>query len=218
MNPGQNQFTLVYAHDSNPTLDTGQSEWSWFVDITAPTLSITSPVDASHITQPFTISGDAEPGTTVHVFDGVPTSGIEITPSGGIAMCGNTEWNLNLVTLNPEGVHTITAQAVDGAGNSATDEVTITADTTHPRILSFDPTDNAVGVSVNTQIGVTFDEAIDPATIETPGATAFTLSGPSGNIPGTVTLSQDGISADFVPTLPLDGSTTYTATVEGTSY
>jgi hypothetical protein len=75
------------------------------------------------------------------------------------------------------------------------------------------PSSGATGVSRTTTVTATFSRAMDASTIN---GTTFTLTGPSGAVPATV--SYD--SATRVATLtlsapPLTGSTSYTARLDG---
>jgi len=73
---------------------------------------------------------------------------------------------------------------------------------------STDPINNLTGVSRNKTLEFTFNEAMDPTTIN--GST-FTLMKGTVSIPGNVTYS--GMTATFSPTNILDAGTLYTASV-----
>jgi hypothetical protein len=70
--------------------------------------------------------------------------------------------------------------------------------------------DGATNVAVNTKVGATFSEGMDPLTIST--ATLFLMQGTTA-VPGRVTFS--GVSALFVPSANLAPGTRYTVTVKG---
>ncbi|MBE0621924.1 MAG: Ig-like domain-containing protein [Burkholderiales bacterium] len=82
------------------------------------------------------------------------------------------------------------------------------ADTTPPTVTGITHTNGATNVAVNTKIGATFSEGMDPLTINT---TTFTLKQGATAVPGTVTYS--GVTAVFTPASNLAASTTYTATI-----
>jgi large repetitive protein len=106
-------------------------------DAAPPAPVITSPTGGSLTNDNTpTITGTAQTGTTVEVFDGVASLGTT-------AAAGGT-WSLTPAPL-ADGSHTVTAQATDGAGNtgSLSAGVTFTVDATVPAapvILS--PTQN----------------------------------------------------------------------------
>ena len=83
---------------------------------------------------------------------------------------------------------------------------------TTPPTASTDPIDGAVDVLLNRSLTATFDEALDPATIN---ESTFTLSAPGTPdpilVPGVVSYSNR--VATFNPTSDLAGSTAYTATL-----
>ena len=73
-----------------------------------------------------------------------------------------------------------------------------------PLILTTNPIDNQSSVSLTVTPSVTFDEPIAPTSLQ------FTVSGPAGNVPGTVSLSSDDTVATFRPNQALAPGTTYT--------
>lgn len=76
-----------------------------------------------------------------------------------------------------------------------------------PVVASTIPASNAVNVPVGQTITATFNEEMDPSSIN---STTFTVVG-AAPIAGTVTYA--GTTASFNPTLPLDENTTYTARI-----
>jgi len=83
-----------------------------------------------------------------------------------------------------------------------------TPDTTAPTVTGTINVNGATGVPVNTKVGATFSEAMDPLTITT---TTFTLRQGTTAVSGAVTYS--GVNAVFTPASNLAASTTYTATI-----
>ncbi len=83
-----------------------------------------------------------------------------------------------------------------------------TPDTTPPQVCFTSPNSNATDVLVTASITATFSEAIDPASID---SSSFTLEGPSGFVPGTVSCSD--FTATFTPTDNLVFSTSYAAAI-----
>lgn len=76
-----------------------------------------------------------------------------------------------------------------------------------PVVVSTNPDNLRTGVPLNQVITVTFNGAMNPATITT---SAITLQGP-GATPGTIAYS--GLTAAFTPSSPLKPNTTYTGRV-----
>jgi hypothetical protein len=81
------------------------------------------------------------------------------------------------------------------------------ADTVRPTVLSTDPDTNASGVSVTTNVRVTFSENMDAASV----IAAYTLMDGLNTVPGVVTVVGD--TATFDPTGTLDDATVYMAVV-----
>jgi hypothetical protein len=105
----------------------------------------------------------------------------------------------------------------DVAGNAlAADSVwsfTTIPDTTAPTITVRSPTAGATGVSVGTNVTVTFSEAMNAATVS---GTTFELRTPAGTlVAAAVSYSATTRVATLNPTVDLAGGTTYTATVRG---
>lgn len=110
-----------------------------------------------------------------------------------------------------DGSHTWKVRAQDGAGNWG-DYSTIwsfTVDTVGPNVVSVLPADGSVGVACNgAEISVTFDEAMDPATINETKLTMYSISGIA--IPGTVTYDDVTFKATFTPDTYLQYGMLYT--------
>ena len=79
---------------------------------------------------------------------------------------------------------------------------------TYPTGTSSDPTSNATDVSRNKGVSFTFNEAMDPLTVNT---LTFTLMNGNTTVTGTVTYA--GKTATFTPTGTLSAGTVYTAKV-----
>jgi Ice-binding-like/Bacterial Ig-like domain len=77
-----------------------------------------------------------------------------------------------------------------------------------PIVVSTSPANNATGVGINTTIAATFNEAMEPSSINN---ATFTLKQGTIPVPGVVTYS--GLTAIFSPASNLALNTVYTATV-----
>lgn len=121
------------------------------------------------------------------------------------------------VTLNDALAATVAPSAgeVDEAGNVlagdyAVNFTTIQPDVTPPSVSWISPASGSSGVSVNAAINVTFNEAVDPATITT---AAFTLSSGSATVWGVVTFSNYNRTVTLKPASQLALGAVYTATL-----
>ena len=132
-----------------------------------PAPTITSPQNNSHDSDgSFSVSGSAEAGSTVELFDGT-------TSKGTIkADCSSGAWSIALSGLS-EGAHTYTAKATDTKGNtsSASNSVTVTVgtvpvDITAPKVDSVFPKEDATGVDRTTNLTATFSEEMMASSID----------------------------------------------------
>ncbi|HIQ04221.1 MAG TPA: DUF11 domain-containing protein [Anaerolineae bacterium] len=80
-----------------------------------------------------------------------------------------------------------------------------------PHVSSTEPISNATGVAVDTLVRATFDQEMDPTSIND---TTFTLDGPTGPVAGSVGYDGPSRTAIFTPAADLDYETTYTATLD----
>jgi glucose/arabinose dehydrogenase len=94
--------------------------------------------------------------------------------------------------------------------NGAIYKITGAADSTPPTVVSTKPANAATGVEVSSLVTADFSEAVQNPTVTT---STFNLKTNNINVPGSVTLSQDGKKATFSPSSSLVASTPYTATI-----
>ena len=118
----------VRATDVAGNTDQTPALRAWTVDTTSPAApAITSPAGgATTSSGTLTVSGTAEPGSIVELFDGVASKGVTATSLGG-------SWS-KVVSGLAEGLHTFTAVATDAAGNASglSSTRTVAVDTTIP--------------------------------------------------------------------------------------
>lgn len=177
-------------------------------DFAGPTVAVTShtngqPVGTANITLAGTAtdSGRGGNGVSQVTVDGVAAD-------NGSATGSNTaNWSLD-VTLN-DGLNTIAIVATDNAAMANTSTLTfdITYDTTPPTVNYVSPVDGATDINTSANFGVSFSEAMNPATINT-----STIRMDNG-VTGTVVYDTGNYRAIFIPSAPLASNTTYTATV-----
>ncbi|WP_313020414.1 Ig-like domain-containing protein, partial [Atlantibacter hermannii] len=149
--------------------------------------------EATSVTNP-TLSGEAEPGSTVVIYD----NGTEI---GSVTVDENGNWSSTPETALDDGEHTFTVDVTDPAGNTspATSAGTITIDTTAPAaatevILSGDDQTLADGASTKDTTPTVSGEA-------EPGSTVVIFD--NGTEIGTVTADENG-NWSFTPATALD--------------
>jgi hypothetical protein len=141
---GQHTFQ-VRARDAGNNEDLSPATRTWTVDTTAPsTPAITDPADNSFDTDGnFTVSGTADAGSTVRLFEGSASGDTTQVNASG-------QWSIDLWGVT-QGSHTYTAKATDAAGNTseASAPMTVTvslADTVKPSVVGMDPLASAPGV------------------------------------------------------------------------
>ena len=102
-----------------------------------------------------TISGTAEAGSSVKLYDG-------ITEVGSATAGGDGTWSITPGSALVNGLHTLTVKATDAAGNesAASNNLVLTVDTTRPTLSSSTPADEATLVSSSANLTLTFDENI----------------------------------------------------------
>jgi Bacterial Ig-like domain len=182
-------------------------------DDTAPTVSSTEPADGATdvaINRKILATFDE-----AMIPDRITDAGTFTLTGPGGAVAGTVRYNVvnRIAIFTPSGdlsvgLHTatITTAARDvsdnalAAANTWSFVVDGSDDITPPVVITTSPADNATNVSTRTDINVTFNEVMDPETIN---LTTFTLETTAGSIhvPGFVTCA--GTAATFNPTAPL---------------
>jgi hypothetical protein len=94
----------------------------------------------------------------------------------------------------------------DSVTSWTTADNTIAPDRTAPTVVTLNPADLATGVATSAVVNATFDEAMDPLSINT---ASLTVAG----VAGTVGYNAAQRIATFTPAMPLAKGTLYTATV-----
>jgi hypothetical protein len=132
----------------------------------------------------------------------VTYSGVTATFTSAAALAYNTLYTATMTT----GVADLAGTPL--AANYVWSFTTITPP---PAVTSTIPVNRATGVPITQMLSVTFNEAMNCATLATPAA-AFTLTGPGATaVAGTVGCT--GAVATFTPTASLTVNTVYTATI-----
>jgi Ice-binding-like/Bacterial Ig-like domain len=146
----------------------------------------------------------------------MPSTAYLLTINGNVAQTNTTDraGKLNLTALPPGStdvldIHTLTLRDSNGSNVVlTTDGIGVPCDFTAPTVSSTIPANAATGVPINSQLAVTFSEAMNPATITN---TTFTLHQGITTVTGTV--SYVGVMAIFTPATALRTNTLYTATI-----
>jgi hypothetical protein len=156
--------------------------------------------------------------TTFTLTEGIPPA--TATPVQGVVTYGGSTATFtpsSPLALNKSYQAMITTGATDLSGVAlATNFVwnfTTAAIACVPAVVSVAPPNLAVGICPNTLLVATFNEAMNPATINT---TTFTLTSPGTPpvaVTGVVTYDASSYATTFTPTDPLALNTVYTATI-----
>jgi len=152
------------------------------------------------------ISGTAEAGTLVTVYDGT-------TAVGSATADGSGAWSITPAPALSDAAHTLNITVTDAAGNiSATSSITLTVDTTPPQpVATFDiyDTNGATPFIIGNDGNTNDDTPVLRGTAEA-GATVNVYEG--GTLLGTATVNQSGVWRFETGTLA-DGQYTYTVSV-----
>lgn len=203
--------------------------WSWTTgaaqDTTAPT--VTGTIQANNATDVAintqvgaTFSEAMNPLSIKSTNFVLREAASAVVVPGVVSYSGVNATFIPLTTLMPGARYTLTVKGGAGgvedlAGNPmAADFVTgwTTADNatqldrTAPTVVMVSPADQSSGVAINRSVSATFDEAMDPISINTAN---FTVAG----VTGTVTFNALERIATFTPSTAFAKGTTYTATV-----
>ena len=183
----------------------------------APQLQAASDTGASssdaitHDTTP-TFTGTAEAGATVTLYD---TDGTTVLGST-VATGGN--WSISTSTLS-EGQHTITAKAVDAAGNAggASSGAVVTIDTTAPAAPSAPVPDAAITSDTTPTFGGTAAAGATVKLYDTDGTTVLGSGTADGNGAWNITATSMGEGAHTVTAKATDvaGNTSTTSVSHG---
>lgn len=198
-------------------------------DITAPTVSVTSPTDtaiavpvnrkvtvgfseemdpatigAASFTLKETVSGLNVPGVVTHA----GTSAI-LTPSTPLKL--NIKYSATIKGGNIIGVKDLASNAMV-SDFVFTFTTGLTFDTTAPILITTAALDGATGLPVNRTSTATFSEPMNPATLVSP-ATSFTVKETLNSAPVAGVVTYIGNTATFTPNTNLKPLTQYTSTI-----
>jgi Glucodextranase, domain B len=162
------------------------------IDKTRPTLAISSPAPAATVTTPqITVNGTAA--------DTLSTLA-RVTCNNGTALLNGATFSCNLTLTN--GPNSITVQATDVAGNTATSNLTVTLGNALTISATPSPAPNAAGWN-NADVTVTFTCAGGSGTITCPQPVVVSNEG-AGQVISRTATDTSGNTATATVTLKID--------------
>jgi parallel beta-helix repeat protein len=185
-------------------------------DVTPPTSTITSPTAGATVLTGTTVNIT---GTASDTGGGIVTK-VEVSVDGGITYAqatGTISWSFSW-TPSMVGPATVRSRAIDSGGNVQTFPTTVAVtvvapDTEPPTVAAFSPLPGAQGVSVDTNVTVTFSEAMDATTVNF--NTVQLLAPSTIAVSANVTYDAATFTATLDPASPLSKGVTYTVLVKG---
>ena len=190
------------------------------VDTTAPTVTAVSPVngDTGVAPNPLIQAVISKPIDRTSV-----GQAIQVTPSaGGAAVAGTTSLSSDDVTLTftpangalltPNTMYSVTVSgAKDVEGNvmspyswSFTTSSSTVGDTTQGTI-TISPADGTTNVATNATVALSFSKPVDPLTVNSQSFNVTDVT-TGTSLGGTITVSDDFLSATYTPSFPYAGS------------
>ncbi len=198
----------------NLTTSASPESTSWTVDLTAPSVTLTTPAAAALLTDSTpTLSGACTTGdgtVSVPIYSGASATGTPVQTAS--ASCSSATWSVDAASL-ADGDYTAKALQTDGAGNTGESGTrTFTIDTTAP---SATVTPNAASTSTNAAaFTVTFNESVsgfasgDLVVAGTSASPAWTVSSISGSGASyTVNLASSSTPSQGTLTLKVSANT-----------
>ena len=195
------------------------------LDVTPPRVTAVVPVNgATGVsragTSLITLSEPIDPATlTTSTYNLKVTSTGELIPGTIVynATARTAEFKSTFALPNASNITvTVTAGLKDLSGNAAVPFTSTftTRDEIAPSVIATSPANGATGVSTTAAITITFNEAMDAATINATNITMRVTSSGTA-VPGIVTYNTTTHVATFTPSSPLIQNVGYTVTVSG---
>jgi hypothetical protein len=158
---GEHTF-YVKATGAAGSTDPTPATRRWRVDTTAPAAPvITNPPEDSLVSGSFAVSGTAEVGSTVELFEVDPATGARTSTGTPTTAGTGGNWSIPLSGV-AEGNHNYVAKTSDAAGNTSAESNsrTVIVDATLPTVTGKSPKPNTTGISPNANVIATFSEAM----------------------------------------------------------
>lgn len=187
-------------------------------DTTPPTVLQTTPANsATSVALSGTVSADfsesIDPATVTSA--SFTLNGPAGLVAGSIAYSGarGTFTPAAALAFNTTYTATLSTAVKDIAGNALASTktwsfTTQVPDTTAPTVTYVAPASGITSAVINATVYAMFSEPVDPATVD---SASVTLTGPTGAVAGTVSLSTSGTSVTFTPSAALPYSSSHTA-------
>ncbi|WP_404370258.1 adventurous gliding motility protein AgmC [Corallococcus coralloides] len=187
-------YTVTAVSTNGAGTPSATATSTFTVDLTPPTVAISTPADGSTTNTPnVTVTGTSTGATSV-------TLSYNGTDYGPIPVDGAGNWTYALPVTLPEGSITLTATSTDAAGNKSTAaNTTFTVDLTDPEVEITAPVDGSTVASGTVTVTGT-----------SVGATSVTLSF-QGNDYGPIPVDGSGNWSQALPGPLTDGTYTVTA-------
>ncbi|MBS3909194.1 MAG: Ig-like domain-containing protein, partial [Actinobacteria bacterium] len=196
-----------YSVDTKGNTESVKSK-EFKVDTSIPSVSISQPADGAILSgTSYAIAGSASDSASSGV------SKVEVSIDGAWKTAtGTSGWTYNW-SLPADGTYTISARAVDVAGNvgNPASSISVKVDNSSPSVTSVSPAEGATGVSTSAGVTALFSEPMDPSTINS--STVTLMDSANNPVAGTVTYDAGTRTATLKPTNNLISSMTYTATI-----
>jgi hypothetical protein len=219
-------YTATISSAAKNTSGTGLArnfEWTFTTgavpDNTLPTVTLSSPVNNATgvaLNKELVITfSEAMDKTTLNSSTFTLKQGSTVV-AGTVSYTGMAATFKPTSALTPSTAYTgtVTTAAKDLAGNAIASSLVVTfttaaaADIALPMVNSTDPLNNTIDIARNKVISLTFNEAMDPLTIN---ATTLTVKQGANAVAGTV--SYSGMTAKFTPSVSLSPNTIYTVSI-----
>jgi YVTN family beta-propeller protein len=192
------------------------------VSVTARNLAVTStnPVDGAQgvALKPSITANFSKPivASTINTNTFTVTDPVDVHVAGTFSISSDQK-NVTFTPSSPLSTSTVYKVTIT-TGVTAQDSTTLASSKIWtfktgalPSVTSTNPADAATNVPLTSAITATFNEPVKASTVNT---NTFTLTDPSNaQVPGSVLLSSDGLTATFTPSSALQPSVTYTATI-----
>ena len=182
------------------------------VDTLAPVFNVSSPAVSGAITAGMHLTGtvDATGSSFValsYAFDNGTPMTVGFLPSTGAF---DQPLDVGALTTGP---HTLHLSAMDAAGNTATQDLSLSLATSLPLSVSdFTPLINASEIGVTLHPKITFSRPVDVTTLTN---AHFHASSGGQDLPITIVPATDGTSASIFFDSPMPGGATVEITVDG---
>ncbi|HXM99001.1 MAG TPA: Ig-like domain-containing protein [Candidatus Dormibacteraeota bacterium] len=180
-----------------------------------PTAIITSPLNGATSVSPSALVTAGF--SSVMASATINSTTFTLTGPGTTAVAGTVSYAGTTATFTPSAalaanvlyIATVTTGAKDPGGNPLAANYVWSFTTGPPAVISTVPATGATAVPVNTVVSATFNEPMNPTTLN---AATFTVTGP-GATPVAGTIAYSGSTATFTPAVILANSTLFTATI-----